>query len=260
MPKAKVEQPSLLPEGEIADAPDPLALQVRAIYNEIAGRINIAMGVLTWHTANSLTAARRKRIKVAIQDYGGVRGFREHLEGVMTNDFMVGRSGRTGEHRNWKPDLSFFLQDKTITKILDGGYPAGEPRRVFIPRTGLSTPQQKAEEPFKHDIESVQDRMAFTIESYLQRGKWADANRVEEKLAALQKRPAVLVPAPEVAHLTGSESQSPRPRPPMSQKSPADEERTRREAFEKKRQSGTASDLPGWLDEDIPATAYEAEA
>lgn len=252
MSKAKVEQPSLLPEGEIADAPDPVAMRARDVYNEIAGRVNIAMGTLTWHTANSLTAARRKRIKGAIKDYGGVHKFREHLESVMTNDFMVGLSGRTGDHKNWKPDFSWFLQDKTITKILDGGYPAGQPRRVYIPKAGLSTPQQATEAPFKHDIESPADRMAFTISRYRAAGKWADANRVEESLAALQKRPPVLVPSPDTAHLTGSAFHAAAVVP---EKSPADREADRRRAFEAKNRAN-ATELPGWLDEAIPDSAY----
>lgn len=104
--------------------------------------------------------------------------------------------------------------------------------------------------------ESREDRLRATITTFRKFGRYDRANEIEQELADIEGRPAVLVPAPEVAHLTGSESQSPSPRLPMSQKSPADEERARREAFEKKRQSGTASDLPGWVDEAIPDSAY----
>ena len=59
--------------------------------------------------------------------------------------------------------------------------------------------------------------MAFTITKYREHGKYADANRVEETLAKLQKRPAVLVPAPDWQQTPSPSKPAPAPRkaPPV---------------------------------------------
>lgn len=48
---------------------------------------------------------------------------------------------------------------------------------------------------------SREERLSASIASLRKHGYWERANRAEEELAALQKRPPVLVPAPEVASL-----------------------------------------------------------
>lgn len=47
-------------------------------------------------------------------------------------------------------------------------------------------------------------RLAASIVSYRRLGNHGRANELEEDLAKLENRPAVLVPAPDVAHLTGT--------------------------------------------------------
>lgn len=66
--------------------------------------------------------------------------------------------------------------------------------------------------------ETEAQRLAHTITAYRQAGKWADANRVEERLAALEGRPPVLVPAPDVrrpgpAAASGGQKNRPSGRP-----------------------------------------------
>lgn len=252
MPKAKVE-PALFEVDELAPAPDKLLVDALAIFNEIVARVNVEARGTIWNGAKVLTDARRKRLKIAVQDCGSLVGWRKVLEGASRNGFLLGKEGRTPAHRNWRPDLDFFIQPKTVVKLVEGAYSAAleTPKRIFIP--GASQPAHlKPAEPFKHDIESPADRMAFTIAKYRERGKWADANRVEESLAALQKRPAVLVPSPDTAHLTGSASHAAAAVP---EKSPAEREADRRRAFEAKNRAN-ATELPGWLDEAIPDSAY----
>jgi hypothetical protein len=38
--------------------------------------------------------------------------FREYFDRARDNDFLMGRTPRTGEHANWKCDLDFLLTDK----------------------------------------------------------------------------------------------------------------------------------------------------
>lgn len=252
MAKAKVEQPDLLGE-DMLGMPPPALKDAFDAWNEHA------KAVPNWPTVKTLDEGRRTKLKKALRTCGGQVGWRAMLTDATKSDVLTGRAS-WAKGSKWF-NFDWLIKPANLVKVLDGNYEnaEAEPLSFAQQMKGVGTKTRYAEPPkeiFKHDIESPEDRMAFTIERYRAAGKWADANRVEEKLAALQKRPAVLVPAPEVAHLTGSEAQSPRARPPMSQKSPADEERARREAFEKKRQSGTASDLPGWVDEAIPDSAY----
>ena len=73
---------------------------------------------------------------------------------------------------------------------------------------------QKTHRP---DLKTSEERMAHTIRTYRKYGKYGDANRVEEQLAKLQKRPPVLVPSPEVAQ----EGLSPKPAPTGRKPAPA---------------------------------------
>jgi len=62
--------------------------------------------------------------------------------------------------------------------------------------------------------ETEAEKLAASIQSYRKIGRYDDANRLEQKLADLQSRPATLVPAPDVAHLgMGRPAATPRPQP-----------------------------------------------
>lgn len=58
-------------------------------------------------------------------------------------------------------------------------------------------------------VETREEKLEASIRSYRKLGQWDRANKIEQELANLQKRPAVLVPAPDVA-MTGM--------PPKSQR------------------------------------------
>lgn len=121
---SKEAAPSLFGD-DLAEMPERIVVEMQEIYNEFADRVNAGMGAATWIKCLVLTKARRTRASVAAKDYGGVIGFRRALESVLTNDFLLGYEGRSGTHKTWKPDLGFFLQEKTIVKILEGSYAPG---------------------------------------------------------------------------------------------------------------------------------------
>lgn len=189
---------ALFDEGELADVPERLLTDAVAAYNAIAATVNATMKSIQWREAKVLTSARRKRLKVAVADYGGLRGFKAELEQAAKNDFLIGKEGRTGNHSGWKPDLDFFCQPKTITKILEGAWAPSEPvgKKLFIP-TPYQPPHLKPAEPFVPEDPDVRD--AALIVSWRKVGKWDRANAVEERMAKRQGRPPVLVPAPDVA-------------------------------------------------------------
>lgn len=202
-----------------------------------------------WIRHRYMTEAQKKGIRARLSEAGGMAAWKEALQIAGKSEFLCGKIiGKTGR---FKMDLNFLLRPSAFAKILDGFYTREEPTtRLVLPT--LQTPAQRPAEPFKHDIETPEDRMAFTIASYRRRGKWADANRIEQQLADLQKRPALLVPAPDVAHLTGSASHATAIVP---EKSPADREADRRRAFEAKNRAN-ATDVPDWTTEPVPDSAY----
>lgn len=99
--------------------------------------------------------------------------------------------------------------------------------------------------------ETREDRMASSIVSYRRHGQWDRANKIEGELAAIQKRPAVLVPAPDAPN----PDLSPRQSPQSSRTRPAGVYANPR---------GPVSDVPAdepppWSDADVPIGDYEIE-
>lgn len=117
---------ALFDEGELAPMPEKGATEALAIYNAIAGGAG-------WPPARFLTASRRTALRRATKDYGGLTGFKTHLEAASHNDFLTGKTYRDDKHRNWKPDLDWFLKPANVLKLLEEKFPAN---------TGAHTPPQ----------------------------------------------------------------------------------------------------------------------
>lgn len=234
MPKTKAKAPALFEPGEIADAPEPLCEQALSIWNDIAPSAG-------WPTAKFLTEARRRAIKRAVKDYGGLIGWRSHLEKASKNAFLTGKTDKGDKHAKWRPDLDWFLKPATVVKILEEKFPADaapvgisiakhmdpsdewgrwmrnyEPGRFWPPSNGPRpehpgcrvTPSilvaWRARFNIVIDIpkaESRADRLRHSIASYRRVENYKRANELEQELADLEKRSAVLVPAPEVSDL-----------------------------------------------------------
>ncbi len=84
--------------------------------------------------------------------------------------------------------------------------------------------------------ETADERAEHTIRIYRKHGFYARANAAEEKLAARQNRPPILVPDPAVSFTSAPAKPSPSPSP----RQPA---------------QGPIADIP-WTDEEIPSSAY----
>ncbi len=235
MAKAKpVEAPSLFGD-DLAAMPEPIAVEVLKIWNEIAPKAG-------WPEAKFLTASRRAAIKRAVADYGGVLGWRVHLTTASTSDFLTGKSRRAAEHVNWRPDLDWFLKPANVIKILENKYsgvaPSASVAQVAPASRGTDwrgklerykkggwwhreTDGNRPEDPGPHKApaemieawrqrhgiverpqpsqETRATRLAASVVSYRRLGQYDRANAIENELAALEGRPAVLVPAADVA-------------------------------------------------------------
>lgn len=218
--------------GEAVEATPDCVLVCFALYQQEAAKQK------HWRAHRFLTDPIRKAIKARLAEGGGMESWREALGIASRSDFLQGNIKQPGKER-FRMDLNFFTRPASYEKILSGFYSRepDPPPRIHIP-TGGRMPQQAPAEPFKHDLETPAQRMAFTIERKRFHGDYAGANYWEEKLAVLEKRPPVLVPAPEVAFTSHPEKAAPAPRnrPPVT--------------------DVIAEQPPGWVDEPLPDSAY----
>lgn len=231
----KQRDPLLFDVGELQQVAEKVVTDAVQVYNTIAKRLNIR-GIV-WCEAKALTEKRRKKVKAAIPEYGGLRGWEECLERASKNRFLLGKEGRSATHKSWKPELDFFLQEKTIIKLIEGGYPADdydEKARLVLPTIMTKRQEQK---PFVPEPRA--ERLRHSILSYRKLGNHVRANAIEEELARLENRAPVLVPAPgaedpDVLPNNGAPKTAPQTgkrRGPVFEASPADVEQVRREAF-----------------------------
>lgn len=220
----------LFGDDELAPAPEKLCVDALAVWNGIAPDAG-------WPAARFLTASRRAALRRAIKDYGGLAGWKTHLTAASKNDFLTGKTDRDPKHRNWRPDIDWFLKPANVLKVLEGKWPAntGEVTPA-APRPGVNwrarldrykpkgwwhvdTEGPRPEDPGPHKApaelieawrkrhriaecqappaETREQRMAASIVSYRRHGRWGDANRLEEELARIEGRAPVLVPAPD---------------------------------------------------------------
>ena len=197
-----------------------------------------------WRTHRYITESFRKSIKARLGEAGGLEAWREALTIAAGSDYLCGRVA-DARGKRFRMSLNFMLQPASFEKILTGFYTREPepPPRVYTP-TPYQPPHLRPTEPFVAEHPDVRD--AALIVSWRKAGRYDKANEVEERLAARQGRPAVLVPAPDVAHMTSTTAPA---RPPAP--SAADEEQARRRAFEK------AHEPPAYTD--IPEGDYEIE-
>ena len=156
---------------------------------------------------------------------------------------------------NWRAILETYRAGKF--------WPAMQGNRPEGPGPHLAPEEMVAAWRQKHGVtgmvghngpqtETREDRMASSIVSYRKHGQWDRANKIEQELSVIQKRPAVLVPSPDAPNPDLSPRQSPtngshgsagkyaNPRGPVS--------------------DVVADEPPPWSDADVPEGQYEVEA
>lgn len=71
----------------------------------------------TWEWV--LTSKRQDQTPRATTAAEAVEWFRSYFERASENDFLMGRTPRTGEHANWKCDLDFLLTERGMKHVIE---------------------------------------------------------------------------------------------------------------------------------------------
>ena len=202
------------------------------LYQEAAGNHG-------WRKCHHITEPFRKSIKARLDEGGGMDAWREALTIAAASDYLCGRVSDSRGKR-FRMTLNFMLQPSSFEKILSGFYTreAEPPAPVYTPKPYVP-PHMMHREPFVPEHPDVKD--AALIISWRKVGRYDKANAVEERLAARQGRPPVLVPMPN--------EQPARPAPRMVFDVPVtapacDEERARRLARVQLAEPPPYTDIP----------------
>lgn len=84
-------------------------------FSEMAKRVGLSV-------PQRLTVPRRAKLRARLKECGGIDGWRAALQSIESNPFFAGDN-----QRGWKADLDFMLQEKSFTKLMEGGYDRGKP-------------------------------------------------------------------------------------------------------------------------------------
>lgn len=77
---------------------------------------------LSWPVPQKLTKSRAAALKRRLADCGGIDGWRTAMAKARASPFLSGETPRQRAHQNWTPDLDFFLQESSFTKLMEGKY------------------------------------------------------------------------------------------------------------------------------------------
>ena len=64
-----------------------------------------------------LTPARAKKLRRRLDDCDGINGWAAAMEKIRGSPFLLGKN-----ERGWRADFDFVLQEKSFTKLMEGGY------------------------------------------------------------------------------------------------------------------------------------------
>lgn len=83
---------------------------------------NLIARDLNWSVAEKLNDRRRASLRARLADLGGLAGWRAAMAKARASPFLRGESGRDKAHESWTPNLDFFLQESSLTKLMEGRY------------------------------------------------------------------------------------------------------------------------------------------
>lgn len=109
-----VEQLDML-GGVAAGAPTKIVLDAQAAWNDYAVRFK-------WRECKVLDRALRASIARAVEDYGGLVGFRASLAKVAKNRFVQGMVAPTTGHKQFKANIVWFCRAQTIRNVVEDFY------------------------------------------------------------------------------------------------------------------------------------------
>jgi hypothetical protein len=83
---------------------------------------NLVAKELDWPQAVQISDARISKLRKRLEECGGLAGWRAAMARARGSPFLRGESGRDKAHEKWVPDLDFFLQQASFTKLMEGKY------------------------------------------------------------------------------------------------------------------------------------------
>lgn len=103
----------------------PSEARPTAEVNEIALAVEIFnrfASLAEWPLVQRLTDPRRASLRKRLAECGGLTGWENAMARARGSPFLTGDNDR-----GWRPNLDFFLQAKSFTKLLEGAYDARTP-------------------------------------------------------------------------------------------------------------------------------------
>lgn len=78
-----------------------------------------------WPKAERVTTQRRSALKARLAECGGIEPWRRLMARARASPFLTGSNDR-----GWLPNLDFFLQAKSFTKLTEGAYDGNRTQRM----------------------------------------------------------------------------------------------------------------------------------
>jgi hypothetical protein len=119
-----VEKTITPPSGEVVPFVPAPAREIDAAVQAY----NLTADYAKWPRCQVVTDKRRRALKARLDEAGGLEGWKTAMRQAAKSSFLLGRTGRSGDHAKWRPDIDFFLAQSKFTKLMEGGYddPAGQ--------------------------------------------------------------------------------------------------------------------------------------
>lgn len=102
-------------EGRELPNENAAATQAVRLYNDFAAEHKLP-------ECAKVSKGRLGKLKARLRDGDGIEGWKVALEKLGASDFLMGRTPRAGEHKNWSPGIDFLLQESSFAKLMEGKY------------------------------------------------------------------------------------------------------------------------------------------
>lgn len=116
--KPSASSPAKLPTAptkEIIELYHEVLPELPAVRLHTKDRVRAIAKLWSW----VLTSCKPDDTRRATTPEEALQWIRSYFERARDNDFLMGRTVRTGEHANWKCDLDFLLTDKGMKQVIE---------------------------------------------------------------------------------------------------------------------------------------------
>lgn len=115
---------TVTPETE-TEAETETETESRCPHIEIINLYNEILKNLPKVKVNIWGGERKKDLKARWEtdkEFQSIKFWEDFFLKVSRSDFLMGRNGRDGKHKNWKPDIGWMLKLNNFSKIIEGKY------------------------------------------------------------------------------------------------------------------------------------------